>query len=136
MAGADVRFPLLSDALVAFSARLEPRLKLKGTQLRWFFKKALSDFLPREILTKTKHGFGLPFGPWLARHKPLQELVRDSLTDLKRRRVVRTEFLDDLMQTRLSEHAGYYGTMIWVLVMLEQWFKQHESHFSGAAGIH
>lgn len=135
LAGADVRFPLLSDALVAFSARLEPHLKLKGTQLRWFFKKALSDFLPREILTKTKHGFGLPFGPWLARHKPLQELVRGSLTDLKRRRVVRTEFLDDLMQTRLSEHAGYYGTMIWVLVMLEQWFKQHESHFSGAAGM-
>ena len=124
LAGIDVRFPLLSDAVVAFSARLAPQLMLKGTQLRWFFTRALNDFLPREILTKTKHGFGLPFGPWLERHQPLQDLVRGSLTDLQSRRIVRAEFLDELMQTRLSEHAGYFGTMIWVLVMLEQWFER------------
>jgi asparagine synthase (glutamine-hydrolysing) len=26
----------------------------------------------------------------------------------------------------LSEQAGYHGTMVWVLMMLEQWFKQRE----------
>jgi asparagine synthase (glutamine-hydrolysing) len=124
LSGVDVRFPFLSDEVVAFSAVLPPRFKLRGTKLRWFFKQALSDFLPREILTKTKHGFGLPFGPWLKTHRPLQELVRDTLHDLKSRRIIRAEFLDELMQTHLSAHASYYGTMIWVLVMLEQWFRR------------
>ncbi|MGH8728536.1 MAG: asparagine synthetase B family protein [Burkholderiales bacterium] len=124
LAAIDVRFPMLADSVVAFSATLAPELKLKGTKLRWFFKKALSDFLPAEILAKQKHGFGLPFGPWLKSHKPLQQLVRDSLSDLKPRQLVRADFLDELMQTHLIEHAGYYGTMIWVLVMLEQWLKR------------
>ena len=47
---------MLDDALVAFSTRLSPTLKLKGTSLRYFFKQALGDFLPQEILNKKKHG--------------------------------------------------------------------------------
>jgi asparagine synthase (glutamine-hydrolysing) len=25
------------------------------------------------------------------------------------------------MQTKLPEHPGYYGEMVWILMMLEQW---------------
>jgi asparagine synthase (glutamine-hydrolysing) len=125
LAGVDVRFPLLDDAVVSFSSALAPRLKLKGTRLRYFFKEALRGFLPDEIITKTKHGFGLPVGPWLQTHPPLRQLALDSLSDLKRRGIVRPEFIDELTLTRVEIHAGYYGTMIWVLMMLEQWLKQH-----------
>jgi asparagine synthase (glutamine-hydrolysing) len=126
LAGVAVRFPLLSDAMVAFSARLAPRLKVKGTRLRYFFKEALRDFLPEEIITKTKHGFGLPFGLWLQTHAPLKAIALDSLSNLKRRRIVRPEFIDELTATRVSEHADYYGTMVWLLMMLEQWLTQRE----------
>jgi tetratricopeptide (TPR) repeat protein len=90
-------------------------MKLKRTRLRYFFKEALRGFLPEEIITKTKHGFGLPFGPWLQTHRPLQQLALDSLADLKKRDVVRPEFIDELTSTLLEAHAGYYGTMVWVL---------------------
>ena len=125
LAGMEVAFPFLNDAMVAFSAGLTPQQKLNGTQLRWFFKEALRGFLPDAILTKEKHGFGLPFGVWLQQHKPLQELAADSLNDLKARQVVRGEFIEQLVGRHLSEHAGYHGTMVWVLMMLEQWFRQH-----------
>ena len=127
LAGLEVAFPFLNDQMVAFSARLTPQQKLNGTQLRWFFKEALRDFLPNEIITKQKHGFGLPFGVWLQHHKPLQQLATDSLTDLKARKIVRGEFIDQLVGQHLSEHAGYHGTMVWVLMMLEQWYKQREA---------
>jgi len=127
LAGLEAAFPFLNDQMVAFSARLTPQQKLNGTQLRWFFKEALRDFLPNEIITKQKHGFGLPFGVWLQHHKPLQQLATDSLTDLKARKIVRGEFIDQLVGQHLSEHAGYHGTMVWVLMMLEQWYKQRES---------
>jgi asparagine synthase (glutamine-hydrolysing) len=125
LAGVDVRFPLLHDDVVAFSARLAPGLKLRGPRLRYFFKKALRDFLPPEIISKTKHGFGMPFGRWLHSHAPLRQLAFDSLSDLKRRDIVRAEFIDQLTGAHVNSHADYYGTMVWILMMLEQWLKQH-----------
>lgn len=130
LAGVDVAFPMLDDALLDFSLRLPPQLKLKGTKLRYFFKAALSDLLPKEILTKEKHGFGLPFGVWLNTHQPLQQLALDSLSSLKTRGIIRPEFIDRLTNQHLSSHAGYYGTMVWVLMMLEQWFAQHRQQGS------
>ena len=121
LAGLAVRFPMLDDAVVAFSATLRPGLKLNGTRLRYFFKEALRGFLPDEIITKTKHGFGLPIGPWLQSHRPLRQLALDSLADLKKRGVVRPEFIDELTSRHVESHAGYYGTMVWVLMMLERW---------------
>ena len=130
LAGVDVRFPMLDDAVVAFSARLEPSLKLKRTQLRFFFKEALRGFLPEEIIRKKKHGFGLPFGPWMRTHPRLQQLVTGSLESLKQRGIIRSDFIDQLLSQRIGEHAAYYGTMAWVLMMLEQWYQQHP------AGLH
>ena len=124
LAGIEVAFPLISDEIVAFSLQLEPHLKLKGTKLRYFFKEALRGFLPDDIITKQKHGFGLPFGVWLQQHKPLQALASDSLSDLKSRRIVSSDFIDKLLEQHLNEHAGYHGTMVWVLMMLEQWYRQ------------
>jgi asparagine synthase (glutamine-hydrolysing) len=125
LAGVDVRFPLLHDDIVEFSARLSPDLKLRGARLRYFFKKALRDFLPPEIITKTKHGFGLPFGRWLQSYEPLRQLAFESLTDLRKRDIVRAEFIDQLTGVHVKSHADYYGTMVWILMMLEQWLKQH-----------
>ncbi len=126
LAGVEAAFPFLNDAMVAFSAGLTPQQKLNGQQLRWFFKEALKGFLPDAIITKQKHGFGLPFGVWLQQHKPLQQLASDSLHDLKRRGIVRGEFIEQLTGRHLQEHAGYHGTMVWVLMMLEQWFRQRQ----------
>ena len=125
LANMEVAFPMLGDGVVAFSARLAPDLKLKGTKLRYFFKEALRGFLPDEIITKQKHGFGLPFGHWLTKHHPLQGMVADSLRQLKGRGIVNPAFLDDLITDHLSAHAGYYGTMVWVLMMLELWLQKH-----------
>lgn len=43
---------------------------------------------------KKKHGFGLPFGLWLRENKRLQGLVNSTLNDLKKRGIVRPEFID------------------------------------------
>ncbi|CAN7540863.1 asparagine synthetase B family protein [Duganella sp. LjRoot269] len=124
LGGVEVAFPFLSDDMLAFSSRLSPRDKLNGTRLRYFFKRALRGYLPPAILRKKKHGFGLPFGHWLQQDAGLRGLVFDSLNDLKRRRIVRADFIDRLMRTLVSEHPAYHGTMVWVLMMLEQWLAR------------
>jgi asparagine synthase (glutamine-hydrolysing) len=121
LAGVDVAFPMLDANLVAFSTRLAPELKLRGTQLRWFFKQALRDFLPAETIAKKKHGFGLPTGVWLATQRPLFDLAQASLGRLRQRGIVRPDFLNDLGTRLLHEHPGYYGVLMWVLMMLSLW---------------
>ena len=123
MAGTAVSYPLLDDAMAEFSGRVPADLKIKGSALRYFFKDSLKDFLPPEILTKSKHGFGLPFGLWLNQHAPLRELVGDSLQCLRRRQYINPRYIDVLLNEQHREHASYYGVMIWVLVMLEQWLQ-------------
>ena len=132
LAGISAGLPLLDDSLVDFSLRLEPRLKLKGLTLRWFFKEALRGFLPDEIIAKKKHGFGLPFGPWCLSHPQLHDLARQALDNLAVRGIVRPEFMRDLVRNRLPQAPGYYGEMVWILMMLELWLRGCETSHSSA----
>ena len=130
MAGIGVGYPLLSDELTDFSMGLPPDWKLRPFKLRWFFKEALRGFLPDEIITKKKHGFGLPFGVWVGRHAGLSKMAKTSLTRLAERGVVRPEFVRELLDQRLAEQPGYYGEMVWLLLSLEQWLDAHASSFA------
>ena len=123
LAGIEVGFPMLDQQLVEFSMRLPVHYKLNGFKLRWFFKEALRGFLPDEILTKKKQGFGLPFGVWTAKHDALKALAEDSVRGLVDRKILRADFVDALFSRYLYEHPGYYGEMIWISMMLEQWFR-------------
>jgi asparagine synthase (glutamine-hydrolysing) len=133
LAGVGVGYPLLADEIADFSLKLPPSFKVRRSQLRWFFKQALRDFLPAQIIRKKKHGFGLPFGLWLAQHAPLRELAADSLAGLERRSILRAGFRDELIGELLGTHAAYYGELVWVLMMLEQWLARHAQ--STRAGV-
>jgi asparagine synthase (glutamine-hydrolysing) len=127
IAGIDVAFPLLHESVVEFSAGLPPDFKLRGTRLRYFFKEALRDLLPAATITKKKHGFGLPAGLWLRDHAPLRELAGDTLATLRGRHIFRSDLLDRLLTHQLHDHPGYYGTLAWVLMMLELWLQKPRS---------
>jgi len=123
MAGVTVRYPLLSQEMINLSCNIPSVDKLQAKELRKFYKQAMVGFLPDEILHKSKHGFGLPFGIWLKDYQPLKELAYDSINSLKKRPYFKEEFLDHTIKMHQSIHAGYYGELIWVLMMLELWFQ-------------
>jgi len=121
-----VGYPLLADEIADFSLGLPSNYKLRNFRLRWFFKEALRNFLPDATIRKKKHGFGLPFGLWATQHAGLRDLAGDSLAALERRGILRAGFRDGLMGHLLAAHPGYYGELIWILMMLEQWLAMHD----------
>lgn len=125
-AGVTVAFPFLDEDVVALANRVPPDLKLKGYRLRYFYKRSMRGFLPRRIIEKPKHGFGLPFGEWLLTSPRLANLAHEHIQALKQRPIFRATYLDELVTRHREEHAAYYGTMVWVLAMLEQWLQVHE----------
>jgi asparagine synthase (glutamine-hydrolysing) len=130
LAGLEVAFPLLADAVVDLSLRLSPEDKVRGLRLRHFFKEALAGFLPPEIIAKKKHGFGLPVGPWLVTSPRFRELAYEALNALADRGLIQRALVDDLFSRRLEEHPGYYGEMVWVLMMLEHWMRSRVPSWS------
>jgi len=124
LAGVEVAYPMLDAEVVDLAATLPVVEKVRGMRLRHFFKESLRGFLPDEVLSKEKHGFGLPFGPWAMRDRRLGELAFDSVSSLKERGIVNATFIDDLITRRMREHATYYGTMLWVLMVLELWLAR------------
>ena len=123
----------IAHQLVEFSAGLPANQKVRFLKLRYFFKRALRDFLPREVITKSKHGFGLPIGRWLVSHERLRGLALESLDSFKRRGIIRAAFIDDLIENTLEDHPDYYGTLVWIVMILEHWLDRHGADVPGVA---
>jgi asparagine synthase (glutamine-hydrolysing) len=127
VAGVGVRYPMLDDELVAFSCKLPDKWKLRRGDLRHFFKESLRGWLPDATINKKKQGFGLPFGLWMQRYKPLNELANDCLLRLGRRGYFQPGFLDRLIDLHRQEHAAYYGEFIWILTIFDLWLESRGS---------
>jgi asparagine synthase (glutamine-hydrolysing) len=122
-AGLEVAFPMLAHPVCEHSLRLPAGQKLRGRRLRHFFRESLRGFLPDAIIDKPKHGFGMPFGDWLLTQPKLADRAHDALFGLERRGLLRRGFGSRLHRELRHGHAGYYGTMVWVLMSLELWIR-------------
>jgi asparagine synthase (glutamine-hydrolysing) len=127
LAGIRPRFPLLDHRLAELTGRIPSSLKMRGAQKRYIFKRAMQGVLPDEVLTKKKHGFGVPLGLWLQQEPSLRSMMRNVLDDRRaqQRGYVRRQFLDRLLSKQTPEHAAFYGEAVWSLLALELWHRQH-----------
>jgi len=137
LAGVRVRYPLLDTRLAEFSGRIPARLKLKGMEKRYIFKQAMKGILPDSVLYKTKHGFGVPLGEWFLKDSRLKSLVQDVLRDprTQQRGYFRREFLDELISLHKQGNAGFYGEIVWYLVALELWHREHLESFREVSSV-
>lgn len=125
LAGIAVHFPMLDPEVVRVSTLVPSAAKLTLSDLRKFYKEAFTGFLPAEVIDKPKHGFGVPVGIWLKEHAPLRDRMYERLRSLGERGIVRRDFLDDLVSLQQTDHAVYYGALMWSLFMLEEWLLAH-----------
>ena len=109
-----------------FSGRIPARLKVKGFEKRYLFKKAFRELLPAEVLRKKKHGFGIPVATWLKSDARLRELSRDTLLSARafERGYFRREFIEDLFRKHDSDESTYYGDTLWTFLTLELWHRR------------
>jgi len=126
MAGVNVRYPMLDDELISFSNRIPSNKLINARTLRKFYKNSMHGFLPNEILNKSKHGFGLPFGLWMKSHKPLTEIAYSAMEKMRERNILNNEFIDQSIKQHQEGHAAYYGELIWITMMLELWLQHNE----------
>ena len=127
MAGVSVRFPYLDHPLAEFSGRLPVHLKLRGLNKRYLFKRATRRLLPKEILQKKKHGFGLPIGLWLKSDAKLRAMAEGVLLDPRtyQRGYFQRTFVEELFRRMDADATPYFGDLLWLFLMLELWHRHH-----------
>ncbi|MDH5379181.1 MAG: asparagine synthase C-terminal domain-containing protein, partial [Gammaproteobacteria bacterium] len=121
-----VHYPLLDEKILALSCQIPAQEKLKGSQLRYFYKKAMTGFLSEKTLNKPKHGFGLPFGVWLQTDPGLKEIANDSLSDFAKRDIMTASYLKKLNEQHKHQHASFFGEFIWIILILERWLQERK----------
>jgi asparagine synthase (glutamine-hydrolysing) len=121
-----LRYPFLGKKLMDFMGSVPPSLKVSGFKKRVLFKKAMTGFLPDEILRKRKHGMGIPMGRWLREEKPFRDRVLEGLFSDARgpSSFFRTEFLQGLL-SRHDRKLWDYGHVLWRIYSLNKWLDYH-----------
>jgi len=130
LAGLQARFPFLSRPVAEFAGRIPPRLKVKGFEKRYLFKRAFRELLPVEVIKKAKHGFGIPVATWLRTDRRFRELSHDLMLSPRffARGYFRRDFIEDLFRKNDSDDGSYYGDTLWTLLALELWHRNLEDH--------
>jgi asparagine synthase (glutamine-hydrolysing) len=123
-AGVEVRVPLLAKNLVEFAATIPDRMKQKGREGKWIFKKTMEPYLPKEIIYRPKTGFGAPLRDWLAHELKdyLSDLLgHESLTD---RGIFNAQRVRKLVKSNDKGEIDVSYT-IFSLMCIEIWCRQH-----------
>jgi asparagine synthase (glutamine-hydrolysing) len=123
-ASLEARVPLLDHELIEYVQKIPANLKLKGTETKYIFKKALEGIVPNEILYREKQGFGVPINEWI--NLQLKDRIRETL--LEKRTLERGFFEAKYIKTLLAEHQANrrdHSYSLWILWMLELWHRQY-----------
>nr|MBA3738691.1 asparagine synthase [Actinomycetota bacterium] len=120
----EARSPFLDTELAGYLASLPPEMKATPFALKRLLRRSLEGVLPREILRRRKHGFGVPVGRWFRSElrRPFEELVLGGgarSAEVLDPRGVRTLFDEHL---RGTDHGG----RLWLLLSLELWLRKLE----------
>ena len=121
-ANLEVRVPFLNREMIEMSARMPPRLKLRGLTRKYVLKKALEKVLPREVVWRKKAGFGAPIRSWL--RGPLRPLVDELLSEeiVKKRGLFRPSEVKRVIDANFSGREDF-NLQVFLLLGLELWLQ-------------
>lgn len=126
----EVRVPLLNQVFLDYVRRLPFDMKLKAgrpgvnlglnTTSKYLFKKAMTRYLPAEILQRKKKGFNMPIAKWFKGE--LRGLLLDTFTEQRVREAGLFNYpeikklLDDHFSGRVDNRKP-----LWTLLVFELW---------------
>jgi asparagine synthase (glutamine-hydrolysing) len=116
------RSPFLDTALIEYIWRIPDRMKLRRIVTKYILKKAYSGTLPRKIIYRRKHGFGVPLGSWFK--SSLKSYLHDMLLapDVRYKDYLRREMVEKIIRDHLSGMRDN-GLRLWSLLTFEVWLR-------------
>jgi len=125
--GVEIRVPYLDVELVEFACSIDPQLKMKSGETKYILKKVAERYLPKEVIYRSKTGFGAPVRKWIL--EDLEDMIKERLSKEK---IVATGIFDEDEVWKLIEDnktgkvdASY---SVWSLLAIDSWIRQFFKH--------
>jgi asparagine synthase (glutamine-hydrolysing) len=117
----EVRAPFLDPRVAQFAASIPLEYKLKGSKGKYILKKAVEPLLPKNILHRSKKGFGIPIAEWLkGRLNPLMHELLDPKR-LKNQGLFDEKFVQKLIKEHETNVASHHK-QLWTLLVFQLWY--------------
>ncbi len=123
------RVPYLDHRCVEFCARLDPSLKIRGSQHKYLLKRVAERYLPLDIIHRGKQGFVMPLTDWLAGGLAGELDEHLFAGGLEQRGLFRGGVLRRLVADHRGGRRNHAGRL-WTLMILERWFRRYLPEWS------
>lgn len=123
-AGVEVRVPFLDLDLVDFANRIPSKYKQRGMTEKWVLKKAMEPYLPKDIIYRSKSGFGAPLERWI--RIELKEIIIEKLSEknLKNTGIFNPAEVAKLIKK--NQHGKIYASYtIFSILCIEIWCQNN-----------
>ena len=118
----ECRVPFLDHSLAELAAQIPASVKMRGGQMKYLLKQAVTGILPQEILTRSKRGFGAPMGVWLKTElEPLRRVLLGK-TAIESRGLLSWPAVRELVELHDSNREDYTDVLL-VMMNLELWCR-------------
>jgi asparagine synthase (glutamine-hydrolysing) len=117
----EVRVPFLDYQLVSYVLSLPDKFKLSRHANKQLLVDSMGDLLPKEIYSRKKMGFVLPWELWMK--NDLNDLCVENLNYLKSISYINANQIDFLWKQFISGNKSVNWSRIWGLVSLAHWLK-------------
>lgn len=121
--GVEARVPYLDLELVEFSQLIPANLKLHNKEVKYILKKVAERYLPKDVIYRSKTGFGAPVREWII--NDLDALIKDRLSPEKisKRGIFNPQKVWKLIEdNKAGKVDASYS--IWCLLAIESWCMQ------------
>ncbi len=121
-ASVETRVPYMDVELMRLCAKIPERYKLKGLETKYLLKEAMSRYLPRRVLYRSKSGFGAPLRKWVA--EDLRDCIQEQLGPrrLGSRGLFDPAAIQEILQEN-KENQADHAYLIYALLTLELWMQ-------------
>jgi asparagine synthase (glutamine-hydrolysing) len=122
----ETRVPYLDHTFVEYVAGLPTIYKLNGLTTKYILKKAVKDFLPREIIHRKKKGFGIPLAKWF--NSELKKMLLSYLSEerIKKGKIFHYPYVKGLLDEHFSRKRDN-RKQLWTLLVFEMWRERYFS---------
>ncbi|MCL4338834.1 asparagine synthase (glutamine-hydrolyzing) [Patescibacteria group bacterium] len=123
----EARVPLLDPRLVEFSARIHPSRKYRDGISKYILKKAVADWLPKEVVNHKKTGFAIPRVIYMK--GILKPYIKSVLSpeSLKNRGIFNDKYITEVVNKFYGSKQGKMlwseHLRVWILFVFELWCR-------------